>query len=81
MSELSLRKRDCIYLDAFRGHTEQNNALQAFLYERAEEFMELVDSPAALAWERRNGLGCILDVGDEDGVHQHRFCEVTPGLP
>ena len=69
------------HLDAFCRHAEENDALQPILHERVKKFTELVDAPAALIWEGWNRFGCVLDIGDEDGVHQHRLCEVTSGLP
>jgi hypothetical protein len=69
------------HLLALEWDAEEDDALQALLHERAEELLEAVHAPAALAGQACDFDACVGFVGDEDRVHEHGLRELPPALP
>lgn len=69
------------HLLGFEGDTKENDTFEAFLNERANETLKLVDTPSTLVGKASNRIASIWCVGDEDWVHEHRFCELATALP
>lgn len=70
-----------MYLFAAHGYTEEDHTAKALLYERPEEFLELVHAPPGLAGKGGNVDVRIGIVGNKDGVHEHRLCDAALRLP
>jgi len=74
-------KSRILYLYTSQRHTEQDDAFQTLLYQWANEALKFVHTPPTLAGQSRNFSASIGIVGDENGIHEHGFCELALGLP
>lgn len=81
MSIYSSILKKAAHLVALERYTKEDHAGQSFLDERTDEAFELVDAPSFLARQALNSDARVGVVSDEDGIHQHRLCELASALP
>jgi hypothetical protein len=66
---------------AIQWHPEKDDTLQAFLDQWTDEALELINTPSPLTRQGLDNNARFRIVGDEDRVHEHRFCQLAVQLP